>query len=444
VIIHSVQTLRHTATPMVKILAAAAVSALLLDGSSGARVRRRNQLKNIAGVPVYNFDQAFKRSRWHESFLQVVDSMETDTEQWMVMMKPGVTQSNMDLACSMHPQCEFRGHSEGVPFLELRATEFELTQFLQDEKDNVEMVEPNLPIEAIPEVPANQADVPWGLRRVRTRSLNSMPVSDPGPAGGGAGVNAYVLDTGVRTTHVEFEGRAIPTLQVDVLGVTAKECKADETDCAGDGQGHGTHCAGTIGGKSFGVAKGVTIRAVKVLMDNGAGSAFSILRGMDWVGRKHQKPAIASMSLGGGSSWLLNSAADIMVNRGVIVVTASGNSNADGCWFSPGGASNVINVGATDPDDARSSFSNYGKCLDIFAPGRDVLSAVHTSDTDSKTYSGTSMACPHVSGAVAILLQGSPELTAEQIKGLLTESATKDVVTDAQDESPNLLLYSAP
>lgn len=430
---------------MVKILAAAAVSALLLDGGSGARVRRRpEQLKNIAGVPVYNFDQAFKRSRWHESFLQVVDSMETDTEQWMVMMKPGVTQSQMDLACSMHPQCEFRGHNEGVPFLELRATESELTQFLQDEKDNVEMVEPNLPIEAIPEVLANQADVPWGLRRVRARSLNSMPESDPGPAGGGAGVNAYVLDTGVRTTHVEFEGRAIPTLQVDVLGITAKECKADETDCAGDGQGHGTHCAGTIGGKSFGVAKGVTIRAVKVLMDNGAGSAFSILRGMDWVGKYHQKPAIASMSLGGGWSPLLNLAANTMVDRGVIVVTASGNSDADGCGFSPGGANNVINVGSTDPDDARSSFSNYGKCLDIFAPGRDVLSAVHTSDTDSKAYSGTSMACPHVSGAVAILLQDTPLLTAEQLKVLLTESATKDLVTDAKDESPNLLLYSAP
>lgn len=429
---------------MVKILAAAALSALLLDGGSGARVRRRTRSKQIAGVPVFNYDQAFQRSRWHESFLQVVDSLETDKEQWIVMMKEGVSQSQMDHACNMHPQCEFRAHSDGVPFLELRATESELTQFLEDEKDNVEMVEPNLPIEAIPEMPATQEDVPWGLRRIRARSLNSMPVSDPGPAGGGAGVNAYVLDTGVRTTHVEFEGRAIPTLQVDVLGITAKECKADEITCAGDGQGHGTHCAGTIGGKSFGVAKGVTIRAVKVLMDNGAGSAFSILRGMDWVGSKHQKPAVASMSLGGGWSPLLNIAANTMVNRGIIVVTASGNSNADGCGFSPGGADNVINVGATDPDDARSSFSNYGKCLDIFAPGRDVLSAVHTSDTDSKAYSGTSMACPHVSGAVAILLQDSPELTADEMKVLLTEASTRDVVTDAKDESPNLLLYSAP
>jgi len=305
-------------------------------------------------------------------------------------------------------------------------------------------VEPNQPFEATPEMPASQStEVPWGLRRVRARELSNMPRTDLGAADGGKGVHAYILDTGIRTTHQDFEDRAIPTLETRFLGFSVRECNGDR-GCALDRQGHGTHCAGTVGGKQFGVAKAVTLHAVKVLGDNGSGSTFGITNSMDWVGRKAIRPAIASMSLGGGFSQALNDALDSIVEAGIVVVTASGNENTDACRKSPGSAPLAINVGATNSNDARAVFSNYGSCVNIWAPGRDVLSAVATSDTDSKKYSGTSMACPHVSGAAALILSASPDLTTDQVKAALTDAATQDVVTDVKTGSPNLLLYSSP
>lgn len=424
-----------------------ALGALLVEAVDGARVVKKEKAQQtvIAGVPVYNYHMAFDHGRWGDSFVQAMEGRKTAGEEsWMLYMRDGISESQMEVACSMHVECRARGHADGVPFMELLATEEELTRFLEEEADKVLVVEPDMPVEATPEVLSTEEEVPWGLRRIRVRDLSSMPSDDPGPANGGAGVHAYVLDTGIRTTHKEFEGRAIPTVEVDVLGVTARECKPGETDCAQDGQGHGTHCAGTIGGANYGVAKGVTIHAVKVLMDNGAGTAFSILRGMDWVAKKAQKPAIASMSLGGAKSFLSNRGVAAMTRNGVIVVTASGNSNADACGFSPGSAPTSINVGATDPNDSRSSFSCFGKCLDIWAPGRDILSSVHDDDTASKAYSGTSMACPHVSGAVALLLQEAPSLTWAEVKAKLIDQATPNVVTDAKDKSPNLMLFSPP
>jgi subtilisin family serine protease len=420
----------------------------LLQATDGARIQRKRDasgVKLVSGVPIHNYHLAFQADRWEASYVQAMaKEMKKDQEDWFVMMKKGTSNAELERLCTEHAGCESHGHSEGVPFLDLRATEAELAAFLSQEKDGVKFVEPNQPFEATPEMPASQsAEVPWGLRRVRSRELSNMPRSDLGAADGGKGVHAYILDTGIRTTHQDFEDRAIPTLETRWGGFSVRECNGDRT-CALDKQGHGTHCAGTVGGKQFGVAKAVTLHAVKVLGDNGSGSTFGITNSMDWVGRKAIRPAVASMSLGGGFSQALNDALDSIVEAGIVVVTASGNENTDACRKSPGSAPLSINVGATNPADERAVFSNYGNCINIWAPGRDVLSAVATGDTDSKKYSGTSMACPHVSGAAALLLSASPSLTPEQVLSAVVAAATPDVVKDAKTGSPNLLMYSSP
>jgi len=423
-----------------------ALSAALLQTADGARVQRKRDasgVKLISGVPVHNYHLAFKADRWETSMMQAMQ-LKKDQEDLFVLMKKGTSNAELERICGANPACEAHGHADGVPFLDLRATEAELEAFLAEEKDGVKLVEPNQPFEATPELPATQnAEIPWGLRRVRSRELSNMPRTDLGAADGGKGVHAYILDTGIRTTHQDFEDRAIPTLETAWFGFSVKECNG-ALNCALDKQGHGTHCAGTVGGKQFGVAKAVTLHAVKVLGDNGSGSTMGITSSMDWVAKNAMRPAIASMSLGGGFSQALNDALDSIVEAGIIVVTASGNENTDACRKSPGSAPLAINVGATNDGDNRAVFSNYGTCLNIWAPGRDVLSAVATGDTDSKKYSGTSMACPHVSGAAALLLSASPSLTPEEVEARLVAAATQGAVKDAKTGSPNLLLFSAP
>merc|ERR1719379_631726 len=201
------------------------------------------------------------------------------------------------------------------------------------------------------------------------------------------------------TSHVDFGERAIPT--IEVLGNGVIECAADDASCARDVQGHGTHCAGTIGGTEYGVAKGATIHAVKVLSDSGRGSFSWFVEALDWVVTKGQRPAVFSASLGGqGNIGFVETAIDRATAAGVVVVVAAGNDNMDACGFSPAHVSSAITVGATRSDDTRAYYSNYGSCLDIFAPGSSITSAAVSSDSSSATMSGTSMACPHVAGAV--------------------------------------------
>jgi len=418
------------------------LGALLSHVAEGVRTRRAGSTtKMIAGVPVHNYHLAFDGSRFDEAMLaEVKQDMEAGVEHWIAMMREGASDSAIEAACVAHAQCEVHGHASGVQFLELKASEAELEKILMGERENIQFVEPVMPMYATPEFNA-QAEVPWGLRRVRARDLANMPTGNPGRSNGGQNVNVYVMDTGIRTTHSQFGGRAIPAAEVGGwFGSRIIECS--DTSCAADRQGHGTHCAGTVGGITYGVAQAVTLHAVKVLGDNGSGSTSGITNAMDWVARKAVKPAVASMSLGGGFSSALNSAVDSLVSSGVTVVTAAGNENTDGCTKSPGSAPSSINVGSTDPNDRRSSFSNYGSCLDIWAPGRDVLSSVHTGDDASAAFSGTSMACPHVSGAAAILLQSSPSLSPADVKSRLTKAATVGVVSDAKSGSPNKMLFS--
>merc|ERR1719293_614357 len=220
-----------------------------------------------------------------------------------------------------------------------------------------------------------------------------------------------------------------------------RECGGDMT-CAADRQGHGTHCAGTAAGETFGVAPQATVRSVKVLSDQGSGDWSWSFYALDWMAQGQERPAIASMSLGGpGTQQAMREAVDAAVNSGVVVVVAGGNSNRDACGFSPAFAPSAITVGSTDSRDRRSSFSNYGSCTNIWAPGSSVVSASHRSDTGSTSLSGTSMACPHVSGAAALILEADPDFAASKVISELLSNAVLDAIADLRNGDTNALLY---
>ncbi len=283
---------------------------------------------------------------------------------------------------------------------------------------------------------ATQLSPPWGLDRIdqRNRPTDARYTYNAT----GTGVKAYIIDTGVRTTHNDFGGRVIPGFDAigDGLG----------TD---DPNGHGTHVAGTVGGSHWGVAKNVTIVAVRVLDALGNGTNATVVAGVDFVTANHQagQPAVANMSLGGGGSTAIDNAVASSINDGVTYAVAAGNSNVDACGTSPARVPNAITVGATASNDARSQFtppfaSNFGPCLDIFAPGSDIQSAWNTSDNDSNTISGTSMATPHVAGVAALYLEKNPSASPSAVASAIISGATPNVVTNPGTGSPNRLLYT--
>jgi subtilisin family serine protease len=209
-----------------------------------------------------------------------------------------------------------------------------------------------------------------------------------------------------------------------------------------DCNGHGTHVSGTIGGSTYGVAKSVMLRGVRVLDCNGSGSNSGVIAGVDWVRQNHIAPAVANMSLGGGASSALDTAVNNLHNANVTIAVAAGNSNANACNSSPARAANAITVGSTTTTDARSSFSNFGTCLDLFAPGSGILSAWFSSNTATATLSGTSMASPHVAGVAALYKQANPSASSTTIRNAIVNNATTNVVSNAGTGSPNRLLYS--
>jgi subtilisin family serine protease len=281
--------------------------------------------------------------------------------------------------------------------------------------------------DAVMTADATQTNPPWGLDRIDQRNLPLNATYTYNWTG--AGVRVYVIDTGIRTAHTQFGGRASNVF--DAFGGNGQDCN-----------GHGTHVSGTVGGSTYGVAKSALLRGVRVLNCSGSGSTSGVISGVDWVRVNHINPAVANMSLGGGASSALDTAVNNLSNSGVAIAVAAGNSNANACNSSPARAANAITVGSTTTTDARSSFSNFGTCLDLFAPGSGILSAWFTSNTATATLSGTSMASPHVAGVAALYKQANPSASATTIRNAIVNNATTNVVTNAGTGSPNRLLYS--
>ena len=278
-------------------------------------------------------------------------------------------------------------------------------------------------------VATDQLNPPWGLDRIDQRylPLNATYSYDTTAST----VHAYILDTGIRTTHNEFGGRASVGYDAIGDGRNGQDCN-----------GHGTHVAGTVGGSTYGVAKAVQLVAVRVLNCSGSGTWAQVISGVNWVTTHAVKPAVVNMSLGGFGDATADQAIRNSIASGVTYAIAAGNANNDACYYSPARVTEAITVGALSSYDYRAWFSNYGTCLDLFAPGMAVASAWNTTDTATNTISGTSMASPHVAGAAALYLAANPSAAPASVRNALVAAATTGVVTDPGTGSPNLVLYS--
>ncbi|MCK7551401.1 S8 family peptidase [Marinobacter goseongensis] len=297
-----------------------------------------------------------------------------------------------------------------------------------------------------------QQNATWGLDRV-DQSFLPLDSLYRYPVVGGAGSNVYIIDTGIRPSHAEFSGRVIEgrnfaanqagllsfgslPLLGPLLNLGGEADPTDVTDC----NGHGTHVASTAVGTQYGVAKSASVAAVRVLDCSGAGANADVIAGVDWVAANHQAPAIANMSLGGGNSVALDNAVRGAIAAGVTFVVAAGNNNTDACSGSPNRVERAITVGSTTRNDQRSSFSNFGSCVDVFAPGSNITAAWFQSDTETNTISGTSMASPHVAGMAALILGEQANLSPDQVAATVLDLSTSNVLSGLGAGSPNLLM----
>lgn len=303
------------------------------------------------------------------------------------------------------------------------------TAFVEAMKKNPKVV--SIENDTIMKIDATtQSNPDWGLDRIDQRNL---PLDSAySYLQTGSGTTAYIVDTGILSTHQQFSGRVLS-------GYTAISDGNGTSDC----HGHGTHVAGTVGGSTYGVAKNVSLVPIRILGCDGSGASSNVIAGLDWILKNGKKPAVVNMSLGGDANTSLDSAVENLFNNGYVMVVAAGNSNTDACSSSPARVSKAITVAATDSTDTRASYSNYGSCVDIFAPGSQINSSWIGSNTATKVLNGTSMATPHVVGVVAEMLQSTPTATPQTISNNLLNQASNNVVKNPSG-SPNRLLYKSP
>ncbi|KAL4907562.1 hypothetical protein BDW74DRAFT_176314 [Aspergillus multicolor] len=314
---------------------------------------------------------------------------------------------------------------------------------------DVEYIERNSEVHTLEDTDTEK-NAPWGLARISHRDRLTFGTFNKYlyASEGGEGVDVYTIDTGINVEHDDFEGRAH-------WGKTIPNNDEDK-----DGNGHGTHCSGTIAGKKYGVSKKANIFAVKVLRSSGSGTMADVVQGVEWAVESHLKKAkkggngfkgsVANMSLGGGKSKTLEDAVNAGVEAGVHFAVAAGNDNADACSYSPAAAEKAVTVGASTLADERAYFSNYGKCTDIFAPGLNILSTWIGSNTAVNTISGTSMASPHIAGLLAYFVSLQPskdsafavEFTPEKLKKDIISIATEGILSDIPSDTPNLLAWN--
>jgi len=397
---------------------------------SSRKVEATAASRYIAGVPV--FELATETAR---------------DEHWVVFMKDGGGDSAIDAFCGK-AECMSKGSpsSGGIPFVSMKATEASLAEMLKDNAD-VEFVTPDYvlepDLEPSPEDAAqaereavegqlSMASGDWGLTRIGVPEAKFT----------GKDVNVYVFDSGVNTRHEEFEKRGIPTLEWSSTSSRAVACVESDRSCADDYLGHGTHVAGIVGGANYGVAPDATIRAMMMWFNTADRGVSVAYESLDWLARNRQLPAILQMSFGwpqvlAGSEVAINK----VIEAGITVVAAGGNSRADACAFTWGHIPGVIVVAASDSRDYSASFTNWGECTDLYAPGVSITAANHRGGLTSK--SGTSMAAPMVSGAVALLLEANPQLTPAQVKKQLLQNAEVGAIKNLPRSTPNLLLKVA-
>merc|ERR1719215_519423 len=355
----------------------------------------------------------------------------SDVEDWSIFFKDGTTTEEIYRACKGECTAIGQPSGGGVPFAQFHGAREVLEDLLKGKTSRVDFIEPEVMENALPEeeLPESSAqDSSWGLERIG--------VSDQTPTGEGAHI--YVIDTGVRTTHQEFGGRADLVLQTNR---GRPEPCAGTDNCAFDGHGHGTHCAGTAAGSSYGVASGAKVHGIKSVNDNGGSFQSSVVMALDWVATDGARPAVASVSLQySGESWSMESSVRAATRAGVIVVVAAGNVNNFACDFSPAFVPESITVGATSADDRKAQFSNHGSCVNIWAPGVGITSAFNDGDSASNTWDGTSMACPHVSGAAALLLAETPSMGRDDVMAALTANGEKGALSGLNSLDTNLLV----
>jgi subtilisin family serine protease len=365
-----------------------------------------------------------------EAAVVAVPGAEVVPDSWIVVLKPSrdAVAGQARALAGRHAAKVSTTYAHALRGFAATMTEQQARRMAADPA--VAYVQPNV----VHRASGTQTNPPsYGLDRIdqRNRPLDrsyTYPRTAPG-------VHAYIVDTGIRTTHADFGGRASSGFDA-VDGGTADDCN-----------GHGTHVAGTVGGSAYGVAKDVRLVAVRVLNCEGSGTTAQVVAGIDWVTANAQKPAVANMSLGGGADTALDNAVRRSIASGVSYAIAAGNGlfglfPLDACTQSPARVAEALTVSATDSSDRKASWANRGTCVDVFAPGIGITSAWSTGDTATSTISGTSMAAPHVAGAAAVYLAANPTATPSQVSGAITGTATTGVVASPGSGSPNRLLYT--